>query len=253
MQLKNRRDEAPRESRDEMPAACRPRRAAGAWPPARLVWSVLMSGVAFLLLTTRSAIDSSRVGRREGTDRLCIASGGVGSVSARRHAGAVEEEFSLSDGRSAMTVLWLLLSCRQSHVDAAGDKATARKLKAVLEKHGLDLHEVEAQMKKDRSLDSFAKELSLRVKDKEEFFDEAMTVLASVLPKPESKDGRPVIAYGPLKKIEVVGDRAKGEFIKQLDARTVLESDGVRLKHVAQGIEFRRISGRWLCHMGGGY
>jgi hypothetical protein len=212
-----------------------------------------MSGVTFLLLITVAQPSTAAESVAEkGQSRFASPHEAWEVYRHARHEGQWRRAFRCLTAESQDRFV-VVVVMSQSYIDAAADKATAQDLKAVLERHGLDLQEVESQTKSDRSLDGFARELSRRVKDKEGLFDEAMTILSRVLPKPHAKDETPVIAYGPLTKIEVVGDRAKGEFMKQLDARTLSEVGGVRQTQVTQRIEFRRVGGAWLCQMAGGY
>jgi len=127
------------------------------------------------------------------------------------------------------------------YLEGTDDKETARKLKAILKNHGLDIDRI---YKETKALpqDKYVEELNRRVKDRERLFHEAMTLMAGVIPQPTGKDGEPVIAYGALTKVEISGGKATGRC-------TISEVDGVRQTERSEQVHFHKINSRWFCAM----
>lgn len=128
------------------------------------------------------------------------------------------------------------------------EKCAARKLEEILKNHGLDLKHIETDTSRvsHGKVDDYVKDLNRRMQDVEGLYDEAMTVLSGVMPQPTAKDGKRMIALGALTKIEALGDRARGKYMKQLDDRTVFEADGVRKTELEMTVAFRKRDGRWF-------
>lgn len=128
------------------------------------------------------------------------------------------------------------------------EKATADKLKVILEKHGLDVAQIEAETAGTECADAsdYLKELNRRVKDAEGLFVEAMSVLDPVMPRPKDKYRRRVIARGELTEIDIAESRATGKYIKKLGEGEVFDIAGVRKTEVENKAEFHEIDGRWL-------
>jgi len=165
-----------------------------------------------------------------------------------QHEGRWKKAFQcLTPGAQERVVMRFVYTA--AYLGRTQEKATAKKLKTILKNHGLDLQQIEAEAEKHVSKDEaarYAKELNRRVKDREQLFQEAMTLLDPVVPHPKDKDGKRMIAWGKLTKIEMDGDRATGECIKKLDDRTVFEVGGVRQTEMTQDVKLHRINGRWF-------
>ncbi len=126
---------------------------------------------------------------------------------------------------------------------------TAKKLNAALKNYGLDVEKIEAEVEKIESKEAsarYSKQLYRGVKDRERLFEEAMTILDPVIPYPKDKDGKRVIAYGKLTKIQIDADRATGQCIRKLDEGDIFDIGGVRQTEVTTEIELRNLNGRWF-------
>jgi hypothetical protein len=120
-------------------------------------------------------------------------------------------------------------------------EGTAKKLKAILRNHGLTLEELEGRT------DDLAAGLAVysRLKDKEGLYCEAMNALGPLIPRP-TKGGKPVVELGRLTKIKVTGDKAEGQFLRQLGDQSGFFKGSVRQTELEDVGGFRRINGRWF-------
>lgn len=139
-----------------------------------------------------------------------------------------------------------------AYLEGTDDKDTARKLSAILKRHGLDVGRIYEETK-TLPRDEYVEELNRRARDREGLFQEAMTLMGAVIPQPKGRDESPVVAYGPATNVEILGNEATGRFMKKLDDRTVSEVGGVRQTEVEVEVRFRKIRGRWFCAIDGGY
>ena len=130
------------------------------------------------------------------------------------------------------------------------DKDTARRLKGMLGNHGIYMDRIDLKMK-TRPAPKYVRRTCRQVKDREGLFCEAMALIDGQVRRPKGEDGKPVIVYGELTKIEITGDEAKGQFVKNLEGREDIELDGDLQADGNAEAHFRRIDGRWFCTMAG--